>query len=92
MLSLRFHDNTKTDIVVAVVRAVVVAIGGTGVVYVVVPRPTAQDPKWRIPFLHAWFRIFPEDKTRKNSLAQPPGVPVLEVRNPAAKALFDLCG
>jgi len=44
MLSLLSHYNTKTDIVVAVVRVVVVAVGGTEVV-VVVPRAPAQDPE-----------------------------------------------
>ena len=90
MLSLRSHYNTKAVIVVAVVRVVVVAVGGTEVVVVVVPRAPAQDPKWRTPFLHARRRISPEDETCKNSLAQPPGVSVLKVRNPAAKALLDL--
>jgi hypothetical protein len=90
MLSLLSHYNTKTDIVVAVVRVVVVAVGGTEVV--VVPRAPAQDPKWRTPLLHARLRISPEDETCKNSLAQPPGVTVLKVRNPAAKAVPDFCG
>ncbi|WP_449279988.1 hypothetical protein [Leptodesmis sichuanensis] len=42
-------DNTKTDIVVAVVRIVVVAIGRTTVPGIVVPRTTAQQPEVPAP-------------------------------------------
>ena len=89
MLSLRSHYNTKTDIVVAVVRVVVVTVGGT-VVVDVVPRAPPQDPKWRAPFLFACPLASPEDEAGKNSFAQPPGISVLEVRNPTAKAISDL--
>ena len=89
MLSLRSHYNTKTVIVVAVVRVVVDTVGGT-VVVDVVPRAPAQDPKWRVPFLHARPLASPEDETSKNSLAQPPRITVLKVRNPTAKAVPQL--
>ena len=89
MLSLRSHYNTKTVIVVAVVRVVVVTVGGT-VVIDVVPRAPAQDPKWRVPILHARLPVSLEDETSKNSLAQPPRIAVLKVRNPTTKALTDL--
>jgi len=88
MLSLRAHYNTKAVIVVAVVQ-VVVAVGGTTVDIVVVPRAPAQDPKWRVPFLPARFPATPKNETSKNLLAQPPGISMLEVRNPTTNTFFD---
>ncbi len=43
----RRYAGTKTDVVVAVVRGVVVAVGAARVVGVVVPGPTAQRPRSR---------------------------------------------
>jgi hypothetical protein len=47
--SRRQTNHTETEVVVAIRRVVVVAIGGATVVRVVVPRTTANEPEVPIP-------------------------------------------
>jgi hypothetical protein len=46
--SQRTHHNTKTVIVVAGVRLIIVTVGGATIVRLIAPRAATQ-PEWRIP-------------------------------------------
>ena len=70
-------DNAKTDIVVAIARMIVVAIGRATIPRIVVPRTAAQQPEVPVPFLPPY-----KSKRSKNLLAQFVSIAMFEVGFP----------
>jgi hypothetical protein len=69
--------NSKTDVVVAIVRTIVVAIRRATIPRIVVPRTAAQQPEVPVPSLPPY-----KSKRSKNLLAQFISIAMLEVGFP----------
>ena len=74
------HGTThpKTDVVVAIVRGIPVAVGTTAVPRVVVPRTAAQEPEVPVPSSRSR-----NTEVREYLLLQMPGVTMVKVGQPA---------
>lgn len=82
---IRAKSKAKTDVVVTIRRRVPVAIGGTAVVTVVVPRAATKHTLSGI----TRFLRSRKNEIRKNIFTKPESVAVFEMRYPALQSLFD---